>query len=69
MILNEGGSLVLPYNILAAPPDDQTYRTSRSKLGFSLLRSAIMCIRGARSSFRCPVAEAPIAVQVAEAHI
>ena len=32
-------------------------------------RSAIMCIRGARSSLRCPIAEAPIAVQVAEAHI
>ena len=30
-----------------------------------------MCIRGARSSLCCPVAEAPIAhaVQVAEAHI
>ena len=41
----------------------------RCKLSFSLLRSAIMCIRGARSSLRCPVAEAPIAVQVAEAHI
>ena len=27
-----------------------------------------MCIRGARSSLRCPIAEAPIAVQVAEAH-
>ena len=38
----------------------------RCKLSFSLLRSAIMCIRGARSSLRCPVAEAPIAVQVAE---
>ena len=36
---------------------------------FSLLRSAIMCIRSARSSLRCPIAEAPIAVQVAEAHI
>ena len=36
---------------------------------FSLLRSAIMCICGARSSFRCPIAEAPIAVQVAEALI
>ena len=40
----------------------------RCKLSFSLLRSAIMCIRGARSSLRCPIAEAPIAVQVAEAH-
>ena len=30
-----------------------------------------MCIRGARSSLRCPIAEAPIAVQVqvAEAHM
>ena len=28
-----------------------------------------MCIRGARSSLRCPIAEAPIAVQVTEAHI
>ena len=41
----------------------------RCKLSFSLLRSAIMCIRGARSSLRCPIAEAPIAVQVAEAHM
>ena len=41
----------------------------RCKLSFSLLRYAIMCIRGARSSLRCPIAEAPIAVQVAEAHI
>ena len=32
----------------------------RCKLSFSLLRSAIMCIRGARSSLRCPVAEAHI---------
>ena len=38
----------------------------RCKLNFFLLRSAIMCIRGARSSLRCPVAEAPIAVQVTE---
>ena len=28
-----------------------------------------MYIRGARSSLRCPIAEAPIAVQVAEAPI
>ena len=41
----------------------------RCKLSFSLLRSAIMCICGARSSLRCPVAEAPIAVQITEAHI
>ena len=41
----------------------------RCKLSFSLLRSAIMYIRGARSSFHCPIAEAPIAVQVAEAHM
>ena len=41
----------------------------RCRLSFSLLRSAIMCIRSARSSLRCPVTEAPIAVQVAEAHI
>ena len=41
----------------------------RCKLSFSLLRSAIMCIRGARSSLRCPIAEALIAVQVAEAHM
>ena len=34
----------------------------RCKLSFSLLRSAIMCICGARSSLRCPIAEAPIAV-------
>ena len=41
----------------------------RCKLSFSLLRSAIMCIRGARSSLCCPIAEAPIAVQVTEAHM
>ena len=41
----------------------------RCKLNFFLLRPAIMCICGARSSMRCPVAETPIAVQVAEAHI
>ena len=29
----------------------------------------IYCIRGARSSLRCPIVEAPIAVQVTEAHI
>ena len=31
--------------------------------------SYINYIRGARSSLRCPIAEAPIAVQVAEAHM
>jgi len=36
------------------------------KLSFSLLRPAIMCIRGPKSSW---VAEAPIVFQVAEAHI
>ena len=41
----------------------------RCKLGFSLLQSAIMCVRIAQSSLRCPVTEAPIAVQVAEAQI
>ena len=41
----------------------------RCKLNFSLLRFAIMCIRGARSSLSCPVAEAPMALQVAEANI
>ena len=41
----------------------------RCKLSFSLLRSTIMCIRGARYSLRCPSAKALIAVQVAEAHI
>ena len=41
----------------------------RCKLSFSLLRYAGMCICSARSSLRCPVAEAPIAVQVAEARI
>ena len=32
----------------------------RCKLSFSLLSSAIMCIRGTRSSLRCPIAEARI---------
>ena len=41
----------------------------RCKSSFSLLRSAIMCIHGARSSLHCPIVEAPVAVQVAEAHI
>ena len=39
------------------------------KLNFSLLRSAFMCIHGAQSSLRCPVTQASIAVQVAEAQI
>ena len=39
------------------------------KLSFSLLWSAIMCVCGAQSSLRCPVTQAPIAVQVTEAWI
>ena len=38
------------------------------ELSFSLLRFATMCIYGAWSSVHCSVAEALIAVQVAEAH-
>ena len=33
------------------------------KLSFSLLQSATMCVRITRSSLRCPVTKAPIAVQ------
>ena len=42
----------------------------RCKLSFSLVvRSAIMCIRGARSRLHSPVFDAPLDVQIAEAHL
>ena len=41
----------------------------RCKLSFALVRSAIMCIRGARSWLHSPISEAPVDVQIAEAHL
>ena len=41
----------------------------RCKLSFALVRSAIMCIRGARSRLYSPALETPIDVQIAEAHL
>ena len=38
----------------------------RCKLSFSLLRSAIMCIHGARSSLHCPVTKALVVVLIAQ---
>ena len=40
----------------------------RCKLSFALVRSAIMCIRGACSRLHSPVFDAPLDVQIAEAH-
>ena len=41
----------------------------RCKLSFALVRSAIMCIRGARSRLHSPISEAPVDVQIAEARL
>ena len=41
----------------------------RCKLSFALARSAIMCIRGAHSRLHSPVFDAPLDVQIAEAHL
>ena len=41
----------------------------RCKLSFALVRSAIMCIRGARSRLHVPIYEAPVDVQIAEARL
>ena len=41
----------------------------RCRLSFALVRSAIMCIRGARSRLHSPILEAPVDVQVFEAHL
>ena len=41
----------------------------RCKLSFALVRSAIMCIRGARSRMHSSVFDAPLDVQIAEAHL
>ena len=41
----------------------------RCKLSFALVRSAIMCIRSARSRMHSPVFDAPLDVQIAEAHL
>ena len=40
----------------------------RCKLSFALLRSSILCIRGARSRPTCPASD-PLAVQLVESHI
>ena len=50
----------------------ETLRLIRCRLGFALLRSSIMCIRGARSSARHLVSDAtqePINLQLAEGHM
>ena len=41
----------------------------RCKLSFALVRSAIMCIRGARSRLHSPVSGAPVDVQIAKVHL
>ena len=49
-----------------------TLRWIRCRLGFALLRSSIMCIRGARSSTFHPASEKlhdPIDLQLAEGHV
>ena len=53
-------------------PYSETLRWIRCRLGFALLRSSIMCIRGARSSARHPasdVTQEPIDLQLAEGHV
>ena len=39
------------------------------QVSFALVRSAIMCIRGAQSQLHVPISEAPVDVQVAEASL
>ena len=41
----------------------------RCRLSFALVRSAIMCIRGACSRLHSPALEIPMDVQIAEAHL
>ena len=41
----------------------------RCKLNFALVRSAIMCICGARSRLHSTVFDAPLDVHIAEAHL
>ena len=41
----------------------------RCKLSFALIRSAIMCVSGARSRMHSPVVDSPLDVQIAEAHL
>ena len=41
----------------------------RCRLSFALVRSAIMCIHGARSRLHSPALEIPIDVQIAEVHL
>ena len=41
----------------------------RCILSFALVRPAIMCICGARSRLHSPVFDAPLNVQIAEAHL
>ena len=41
----------------------------RCRLSFALVRSAIMCIRGARSRLHSLILEAPVDVQISEAHL
>ena len=41
----------------------------RCKLSFALIKSAIMCIHGARSRLHIPISEAPVDVQITEARL
>ena len=39
------------------------------QVSFALVRSAIMCIRGAQSRLHSPISEAPVDAQIAEARL
>ena len=41
----------------------------RCRLSFALVGSAIMCVCGARSRLHSPIFEAPLDVQISEAHL
>ena len=59
-------------NLLAKKLDlsyGEVIRWIRCKLSFALVRSAIMCIRGAHLWIHSPVFDAPLDVQIAEAHL
>ena len=59
-------------NLLSDKPDfsyGEVMGWIRCKLSFALVRSSIMCIRGARSRLHSPVCEAPVDVQIAESHL
>ena len=57
-----------------APSTEKTYSTSqkgwiRCNLSFSLLKSAIMCIRGCRSTVRQPAPDMPIDLVAKVGHV